>query len=269
MDAPTVMRSDLFIHFEACFWLSLFGPSLGCFLIFRKMSYAGDALAHATLAGISIAFLLAGLSYPILSIGAVASLFVSSFLLRWLEEKWKIPSDLALTLSTTSLFALGLFLMSWKGLSVEHILVGDLFQLNEQGLWSLRIWGLLVFGVVSICWKPLWLSVIDPLLARSLGYRLRVYDALLMGLVAVSIVGLMQTVGLVLVSTYLILPPVAMMPWARSLQQMVVGSVFMALGSSWVALILSQALEIKSGPLFALVGFVVIALSFATSLMRR
>jgi len=238
---------------EMGFWLSLFAAPLGCFLCFRRLSFAGDALGHATLAGVSVAYLFFGASFVALSVGAVCAAFLATFFLYVCEKAFKLPSDIALTVSYSSMFAFGLFLLSQRRLHLDHFLVGDIWGASAEALWFMRIWGLIVLGLIAFCWRPLWLSVIDPKLARSLGHSRWIADSVLLVMVSISVVGMLQAVGMVLMASYLVFPAATSLPWARSLSQMMMGAIISALVSSLIGVTVSiQYAGIGSGPLLAL-----------------
>lgn len=256
------MSAEFFHALEVTVWLSLFGAPLGCFIVFRRLSFLGDALSHATLSGVAVASLLFGLNFLALSLGAVVAALTTHLLLQYFERSWKLTPDLALTVSYSGLFGLGLFLLSRQGQSLEHFLVGDIRSANDEALNFLRLWTLIVIGTISFFWKPLWLGAVDPVLARSLGYSRWSTQSILVVLMAVSVVGMMQTVGVVLVATYLVFPAVTAMPWVRSLSGLLLGSLLSALIASGVGLwIWSLDPSYRSAPVFSLSAFCLFILS--------
>lgn len=266
----TILSADSFRVFEMTFWLSLFAAPLGCFLCFRRLSFVGDALGHSTLAGVSIAYLFFGASFFALSLGAVAAALAATALLYIFERVFKLPSDTALTVSYSSLFALGLFLLARAQLHLDHFLVGDIWTANIQALWFMRIWGIIVVGVIIVFWRRLWLEVIDPQLARSLGYKNWISDLILLVLVSISVVGMLQVVGMVLMASYLVFPAATSLPWARSLSQMMIGAILSALVSSFLGVIVSSFFTgFVSGPLLALSAAFIFLLSHLSHWILR
>jgi len=295
-----------FVHFELLFWLCLSAAPLGAFLIFRKMSFVGDALAHATLAGTALVFIFYGQNFWLLSLGALVSGFSALWLSNFLERRVHWNADLCLSLAYSFFLAIGLFIMAKHqmedrvaeshqheepheeahhegehhevhseveahqphpghdshGHELEELLMGDLQQVKAEDLWMNRIWAIIVLGLLIFFWRQLWLSVIEPKLARSLGYSVRLIDLLLMAIVSVSVVAMMRSVGVILVSTYLILPAASALPWARSLLQLFLLSVLMALMASLLGFSLLQSGQsLPPGPLLALSAFGILAIS--------
>lgn len=250
--------------FEACCWLSLFAAPLGAFLIFRRLSFFGDALGHASLAGVAVAVLMVGQSPWILSMGALGSVLLSAGLLQFLEKKIRLPSDVAMTVSYSGFFALGLLLMFYARMDLEHLLFGDLWSMNISMMWFLRIWAWVMIALLLLLWKPLWLSVMDPLFARGLGYNTGVLDLFFLCLTAISVVGMIQSVGVVLVSAYLVLPAATVLPWSRSLLRYLIGSIIVAFISGIGGLFLSHRLLVPAGACIALVAFGFLMVSHST-----
>lgn len=247
---------------ETLLWLSVFAAPLGGFIIFRRVSFVGDALSHATLGGVAVAFLFFGMNFWALSGGALVAALSAAWMLRFFENRFRVPSDLALTAAYSSLLAFGMLALSHHDQHLDHFLVGDISWINQEILWSLRTWGALVVAGVLIFWKPLWMSAIDPILGRSLGFKTRTADFWIVVLVAISVVALMQAVGLVLVSAYLVLPAASILPWARSLRVMYWGSMVSAILSSFLGLVILKLFPtLRTGAVLSLCAFAIFALS--------
>jgi zinc transport system permease protein len=252
---------------ESLFWISVLGPVLGGFVVFRRLSFAGDAMGHASLAGVATAAVLTAGSVWFLSMGAIVSVMAAFAFLRWLEKKIHFSSDLALTVASVLFFAWGLFLLGQSPGRLESNLLGNLFMPSEDQVIFLRAWTCIVLGLILILWRPLWLLVIDKKLARSLGYSLISIEIIFMGLLAVTIVGLMQTVGVLLIGSYLVLPAAGAVVWARSLTQLLLLSVFMAcLGSALGLSIILWRPDFQSPALLALTQGLLMMISFTVFL---
>lgn len=253
---------------EACLWLSLFAAPWGSLLIFRRLSYFGDAVGHSSLFGVALAFLFFGLAPVPMAIGALLAVLLTTGLISFFEKKSKLPADIALTISYAGLFAMGLVVLGRTRISLEHFMFGDLSLISSQMLWFLRVWSLLVMAALLLFWRPLWATVQDLRFARLLGYPVRVIEALFLVITAVSVVGLMLTVGILLVTAYFVLPAVAALPWSRSLSGLVVMSIVFALVSSLVGYSLSHQLQIQAGAAIASTGFILTLLSHGLRVTR-
>jgi zinc/manganese transport system permease protein len=161
------------------------------------------------------------------------------------------------------MFALGVLLIQSGELDLEHILFGDIWSVKQNMLWFLRIWAVVVLTVLVILWRPLWACVMDSRFARGLGYRTNRIDLLFLVLTAVSVVGMIQSVGVVLVAAYLVLPAASMLPWARSLKALALGSIVFAALASMTGVLVSFRAGLSAGPSIAAVGFVLVSLSHA------
>lgn len=247
---------------EATFWLSLFAAPLGSILIFRRLSFFGDALSHASLSGITLVYLFVSASLAWISVGALLSVLLTTALFRGLEKWGSLPADLALTVSYSGMFALGLIMMKSGDLELEHFLLGSLAEVHDEHLWFLRLWTLVSLGVLAIFWKPLWAMAVDLKFAKGLGLRTSRIDFLFLVLTSVSVVGVIQSVGVVLVATYFVFPAVSSLPWVRSLRSLALMSCLVALVSSFAGLFLAHAFDLQPGPSIAVAGFSLVLLSY-------
>jgi ABC-type Mn2+/Zn2+ transport system permease subunit len=250
--------------FEAAVWLSLFAAPLGCILIFRRLSFFGDSLSHASLSGIAFVYLFVG-SHPIwLSLGALISALLTTGLLR-LFEKWaKLPSDVALTVSYSGMFAVGVLLISSGDLDLEHLLLGDIWSITTERLWFLRIWSFVVMGFLFIFWRALWSMAVDLRFAKGLGFKVDRVDFAFLVITSISVVGVIQSVGVILVAAYLVLPAASALPWVKSLRALTVFAIAFALLSSVLGILLSFRFGFHAGPSIALSGFALLILSHAS-----
>ncbi len=249
------------LSWEALILLSIFAAPLGCLLIFRRMSYFGDALGHSALAGVVVIYLMGWQSPWALSAGAIASVLLTSQILKFLESQFRLPTDLALTVSSAGMLGLGILLSASAPIQLEHLLVGDLAAINESMVWFLRLLAVVMLSFLIFMWKPLWASVIDARFARSLGFSSHRFDFLLLALTSVTVVGLIQSVGAILVATYLVFPAAASLAWAKSLRSLVVSSIVFALASSFFGAYASMRLQFAPAPAIATFGFLATLLS--------
>lgn len=213
------------------FWIILTGSLvavtcglLGCFLILRKMAMVGDAIAHAVLPGIVIAFLISGgHSIPVL-IGAAAFGILTTFIIQYLQNIGKLQGDAAIGLTFTFLFALGVILIAaYAGqidLDQDCVLHGEIAyvpldtlittggtNLGPTAIWILGAVFLIVLIFVFIGYKGLMLTTFDPAYALSIGISTTVWHYLLMTMVSITTVVSFESVGAVLVVAFLVGPP--------------------------------------------------------------
>ena len=195
---------------------------IGCFLVLRRMSMMGDALSHAVLPGLAIAFILSN-SYSILPLflGALAAGLLTTFLSQTLHQYAGVPSDASMGVVFTSLFALGVVLIK-KGIPNVHFDIGCVYEgALEYTPWNtievlnydiprafIVIVLVLTLNLMAIVllWKELKLSSFDPALATTMGLSATAMHYLLMALVSLTTVASFEAVGSILVVAMLIVP---------------------------------------------------------------
>lgn len=223
---------------------------LGCYLILRKMAMVGDAISHAVLPGIVIAFLLSGTreSFPML-IGAGALGLFSTFLIEFFNKKAKVQADAAIGITFTFLFAVGIILISlFAGqvdLDQDCVLYGEIAYvpvmpwitdsgvfLGPRALWILVPVFLIVLTFIITCYKELFLTTFDPAYAASLGISTAVWHYLLMGMVSLSTVASFESVGAILVVAFLITPAATAFLLTRDFKRMLMISSILGIAAS-------------------------------------
>lgn len=196
---------------------------VGSFLVLRRMSLMGDALAHAILPGLVLAFLWTGsLGIGVMFVGAALAGLVTSFLTQTLHQYGRVPADASMGVVFTSLFALGVVLLKRYAGNVHFdiacvyegslgLVATDVVQIGEwalpRTLLTLLPVLLLNIFVVVVLWKELKLSTFDPALATSMGFSATLMHYLLMLLVALTAMASFEAVGSILVVAMLIVPP--------------------------------------------------------------
>jgi manganese/zinc/iron transport system permease protein len=204
---------------------SLVGVScgiVGCYLILRKMAMLADAISHTVLLGIVLAFLLTGsLSNLYMIIGAALIGIFTAFLVQLLHSKG-IQSDAAIGVVFTSMFAIGVVLVSLYAkrvhLDVEHVLYGEIayvpwntliingMDLGPQAVWILSIVLLLNIVLILFFYKEFKISSFDPQMAAAIGIPVVFIHYLLMGMTSLTAVSAFESVGAILVVAMLIVP---------------------------------------------------------------
>jgi manganese/zinc/iron transport system permease protein len=215
-----------FVEPEPGTWIVLTGATvnaacalLGSFLILRRMSMMGDAISHAVLPGLVVAFALSGsMGIVPMFIGAVVVGLLTTFLTQTLHQYARVPSDASMGIVFTALFALGVILIKvyvqglhfdvqcvYEG-AIEYVPFGDrIWGLPRQLLSSLIV--LVVNSLVLVAlWKELKVSSFDPELATTMGFSATTMHYLLMTLVSVTTVASFEAVGSILVVAMLIVP---------------------------------------------------------------
>jgi manganese/zinc/iron transport system permease protein len=196
---------------------------VGSFLVLRKMALLGDAISHAVLPGIAIAFLLSGeRNALVMVLGAGALGVITVFLVELSSRTRRLQEDAAIGVVFPALFAIGVILVSRYAsqvdLDLDCVLYGeiaytpwDLLFVGSQSIGPKALWVngtilLLNFLLIGLCYKELKLTTFDPELAAALGFMPTLVHYLLMTLVSVTVVGAFESVGAILVVAMLVVP---------------------------------------------------------------
>ncbi len=242
--------------FLNAFWIILTGALvagscglLGTFLVLRRMSLLGDAISHAVLPGIAIAFLLSG-SRAVLPmfLGAAAFGLLTTLLIETMHRRLRVQEDAAIGIAFTALFAVGVILISaWAGnvdLDQECVLYGeiaytpwDVFivkgtDMGPRPVWILGFVFLLNLLLISLLFKELKLSSFDPALAAALGFNAALLHYILMGAVSLTTVASFESVGAILVVAMFIVPGASAYLWSDRLKTILVLAVVFGICSS-------------------------------------
>lgn len=236
-------------------------PIVGSYMILRGMSFFGDALSHAILPGIVVAYLLA---LP-LAIGALVAGVAAALAIGFISQRGRVQEDTAIGIVFAGSFALGVALMSTvQGYTVDltHILFGDVLGVSTADLWWTFGLGLLVLLVIFAFYKELLVLTFDPTLALVLRLPARALRYMLLVLIALTIVVSLQTVGIALMLAMLVTPAAAAQLLTRRLPAMMATAAALGVFSNVAGLYLSYYVNLASGPAMVLVSTAVFGLVF-------
>jgi manganese/iron transport system permease protein len=237
---------------------------IGCYVVLRSMAFLGDAMAHAILPGIAIAYLLKGN----LTIGALVAAVVVALGIGAFSQRGTIKEDTAISIMFTAALALGIALISsirTYAVDLSHILFGNVLGVSPSDLWLTAILGVVILVITLICYKPFLVITFDPLLASTLRLPVQFLRNLLLVLLAMTIVTSMQTVGVGLVAAMLVTPGATAFLLTKRLPAMMgLAALFGAL-SSLVGLYISYYLNIASGSTIVLTATLFFLLAYLFS----
>jgi manganese/zinc/iron transport system permease protein len=242
-------------------FLGIVNGVLGSFAVLRKQSLLGDAISHAALPGIALAFLLTGSKATIvLLLGAAAAGWVGTLLVTNIVKNTRVKYDSALGLVLSVFFGIGLVLLTYiqrmpvaSQAGLDTFLFGQAATLLARDVATIGILGSVVLLIVLAVWKEFKLLCFDPDFALSLGFPIRWLDVLLITLLVTSIVIGLQTVGVVLMSAMVVAPAAAARQWTDRLGAMVAISAFFgALAGAGGALVSSLTARLPAGPTIVL-----------------
>jgi ABC-type Mn2+/Zn2+ transport system permease subunit/Mn-dependent DtxR family transcriptional regulator len=241
---------------------------IGTYIMLRRMSLIGDALAHAVLPGVVISFMIAGKGELSLFAGAVVSGIVTSLLIGFVNRNSKIKEDTSIGIIFTGAFALGVLLVSQLKqvhIDLSSYLFGDVLGVSTGDI----ILSMAIMFVILICiilfYKQLLITSFDPTMAMTIGISVTVVHYLLMSLLSMSIVAGLQSVGVVLLVAMLITPPATAYLLTNNLKKILVLSSLVGVISSVTGLYLSYHFNFSSGASIVLVAVVFFALAFIFS----
>ena len=250
---------------------------LGSFAVLRKQSLLGDAISHAALPGIAIAFLITGTKDTnILLLGALVSGLIGTFWIRGIVKKTHLKSDTALGLILSLFFGFGMLLLTFiqkqpnaNQAGLDKYLFGQAATLVESDVWLMAIvTGLCVF-VLLLFWKEFKILLFDADYTKTLGFNTKTIDVLITSFIVLAIVLGLQTVGVVLMSAMLLAPAAAARQWTNSLSKMVfLAAIFGALSGVFGTAVSASQNNLSTGPVIVLVASVFVVFSFIFSPSR-
>lgn len=234
---------------------------MGCFIILRGMALMGDAISHAVLPGVVIAYFL-GVSF---FIGAVVTGVLTALSIGYIAQNSKIKDDTAIGIMFTATFALGVVLITLRrgtGVCLWHILFGNVLAVSRADLMMTVIIGVIVLTCIFLFYKQLLLSTFDPTLAEAIGFPTKLIHYLLMLMLSLVTVASLQTVGIILVVAMLITPGATAYLLTNRLVEMLLLAVVFGVFSSIVGLYFSFIYDVATGASIVLAASVLFALSF-------
>ena len=242
------MFDDFFIRaLIAGIGIALVTGPLGCFIIWRRLSFFGDTLSHSALLGVTIAFFFElNIAFSVFLISSAIAL-----ILLKLQKTTKLPGDALLGLLAHSSLAVGLVVIGFLTtirFDIMGLLFGDILAVTVDDLLIIWIGGPLILLVLKLIWKPLFASTVNYELAEAEGLNpdkaKAIFTVLMAGIIAISI----KMVGLLLITGMLIIPAAMARNISSSPQSMVIYSILGSLLSVLLGLFTSLEFNTSSGP---------------------
>ena len=234
---------------------------VGCYVVLRGMAFLGDALAHAILPGVALAYLFNGN----LLIGALVAALVVALLIAFLSRQGTIKEDTAIGILFAAALSLGVVLISsirTYAVDLTHILFGNVLGVSSEDLIFTAALGAVVLGFIVVFYREFLVMSFDPVLAATLRMRAERFRALMLILLALTVVVSMQTVGVGLVAAMLVTPGAAAYLLTRRLTSMMIVAALIGALSSVVGLYLSFYLSVASGAAVVLTATAIFLLAF-------
>jgi len=234
------------------------GP-LGVFLILRRMSLIGDAIAHGILPGTALAFWCFGLSLPALTLGGLAAGLSMAGLAAWVSRRTGLREDASLAALYPISLAGGVLLLGLAGrkLDLLHLLFGSALAVDKTTLNGMLGTTLLSLMLLTLIYRPLTLDSLDPLFLRSISRFGPLAHGVFLTLVVLNLVIGFQAIGALMVVGLMMLPAAAARFWSRQLPILLLLAALFGAACVWLGLLLSYYANLPSGPcIILLAGFI-------------
>jgi len=234
---------------------------VGCYVVLRGMAFLGDALAHAILPGVALAYLLKGN----LLVGALIAAIVVGLGIGMLSRQGKIREDTAIGILFAAALALGVAMISTVqtyAVDLTHILFGNILGVSPSDLLIIAVLGVIVIATIVLLYKEFLVVSFDRVLAATLRLPVEVLRNLMLILIALTIVVSLQAVGVGLVAAMLVTPAATAYLLTRRLPMMMVIAALIGAFSGVAGLYLSYYLNIASGAAVVLVATAVFVLAY-------
>jgi ABC-type Mn2+/Zn2+ transport system permease subunit len=234
---------------------------VGCYVVLRSMAFLGDALAHAIMPGVAIAYLLKG----DLLIGALVAAILVALGIGWLSRQGTLKEDTAIGILFAGALALGVALISTiqtYALDLTHILFGNVLGVSVNDLWLTALLGVIVLATIVLLYKEFLVISFDPVLAATLRLPTELLRNVLLILLALTIVVSLQTVGVGLVAAMLVTPGATAYLLTRRLPMMMLIAASIGAFSSIAGLYASFYINVASGAAVVLIATAIFLVAF-------
>jgi ABC-type Mn2+/Zn2+ transport system permease subunit len=241
---------------------------VGVYVVLKGMSYIGHGLSHAIFGGFAASALL-GVNFLL---GAGAWGVASALMIQGVTRRRIIGSDAAIGVITTASFAIGLALFAVfgrRGANFDAALFGSILGVSREDVIVISCITAVAAAFIFLRYRALLFSTFDPEVAEATGVKTAVVDALLMVVLAASILATMQVLGVTLIAATLVIPATVARMLTNSFSTMLWMATVIGAVCGFVGMNLSYQLDIQSGPMIVIVGAVLFALVFVATGPRR
>src|SRR6478736_4652673 len=243
--------------------IALGGGPVGVFLMLRRMSLTGDAMAHAILPGAAIGYLVAGLSLPAMTIGGLFAGVIVAVAAGLVSRFTSLKEDASLAAFYLISLALGVTIVSLRGSAVDlfHVLFGNVLALDDDVLMLLSSVATLTLVTLALAYRPLVLECVDPGFLRSVSRSGGVVHLTFLGLVVLNLVAGFHALGTLLAVGMMMLPAATGRFWARDITLMMLIATASGLLAGYAGLLVSFHFGVASGPAIILIAGVLYLIS--------
>jgi zinc/manganese transport system permease protein len=230
--------------------LSFGSAPIGVFLMMRRMSLMGDAMSHALLPGVAVAFLLTGMNRIMMTIGGLIAGLVVAVLSGLMTRVTEMKEDASLAVFYLVSLALGVILVTSRGSSHElvEILFGDVQTIDASVLYFIAFNTTLTLCALAVIYRPLVMECVDPLFLRVAGRAGALAHLVFLAFVVVNLVSAFNALGTLLAVGMMILPAGTAQFWSRDISRIIFAAILSAIVSGYFGLVLAAAVDAPAGP---------------------
>ena len=252
-----------------CILLGILAPAVGTWIVLRRLAYLGDAMSHASVGGVAIAFAIGGTSSVL--IGALGAGIVMALLIALLSANRRLGQDAVIGVIESAMFAVGILVITRidSGRSLTHFLFGQLLTVQRGDVilnGALTVAGLIV---LALLFDDLRMSTFDPNHAAQVGVRVQLVQTTLLILVATSVVVALRTVGSLMAIAMLVTPAATARLITRDVLRMTLVSVMLGVSTALVGFMLSYHLNASPGATISLTASAAFVVVYVVSLPKR
>ena len=240
---------------------------IGCYVVIRSMAFMGDAMAHAILPGVAIAYILNGS----LTLGALVASIVIALGIGQLSKQGRLKEDTAIGILFSAFLALGILIISsirTYAVDLSHILFGNILGVSRNDLIFTAVAGFIILLFIFIFYKEFMIISFDRVFARAVKIPVEVYRNFMLVLMALTIVASIQTVGVVMIAAMLVTPAASAFLLSKRLPVMMSISCLIGVLSSIIGLYISYYANVASGAAIVLTATVIFLIIFLFSPKR-
>ncbi|MGI8725634.1 MAG: metal ABC transporter permease [Methyloceanibacter sp.] len=239
---------------------------LSCFLVLKGWSLMGDAISHAVLPGVVLAYI-AG--FP-LAVGAFAAGMTCALATGFIKENSRIKQDTVMGVVFSGMFGLGIVLYTkiQTEVHLDHILFGDMLGVGFGDILESGIIAVIVTAIIAVKWRDFLLHAFDPVQARAVGLPVRVLHYGLLAILSLTIVGALKAVGIILAIAMLIAPGAIAFLLTRKFSTMLLLAVAIAVVASFFGVYLSFFIDSAPAPTIVLLMTIVFIGAFLVTSRR-
>ena len=232
---------------------------VGCFVVWRRMSYYGESIAHSSLLGVGLGILM-GVG---INLGIVFTCLLFGILFLWLQQSKLLSSDTLLGVLAHLALSIGIIVISMNRIKIDvhAFLFGDILAVTQNDLWGMYLAVLFVVIIICLNWSSLLLVTIDEDLAKAEGVNPLFINLLLTSILTIVVAVSIQIIGLLLITAMLIIPAATSRRLVNSPEMMAIVATLLGIISVILGIYLSVEIDAPSGPSIVVVSAVLFFIS--------